>query len=677
MIEGCPDRPRTLRGPWGRALGLAALGWGLAATAAEWPLTGQLITHDPTVIREGGTWWLFETGAGLPVKSSADGRAWTQRERLFNAELPWWRTHAPAMGQLDVWAPDAHRFNGRIWLFYSVSAFGQNNSAIGLLSCSSIAAGDWRGDGLVLSSRSGVETFNAIDPGLVIDADGAPWLVFGSWFSGIQLVRLDPATMKPTGPIQRVARRSNGIEAPNIVRAHGFYYLFLSFDRCCLGANSTYRIAVGRATSIAGPYLDRAGVALDAGGNASGGTILEAGGERWKGPGGQFVLRDVSGWVLARHAYDLFTAGLPTLRLSDLVWDAEAWPAFTAAGPPVMTVAPADLAAAPGAGGALQPDVLGAGVAYVWSRDGVLVANAEEPTLAFTAFAPADAGLYRVAVANAEGAAASGPVVVGAALTAKLAGAAEEVGRDIVHPNGNIYDQLLLTGPAASFTADAGQITRLSYIDPGDDIVQVEFAGAGTVTVTLEDASGPAPPLLYNQPTVAYMKGRARLVVTGADETTNLSVFSVGRANAVNQALFRAEVTYDGHADVASLALTGPGGRAGGVRAANARFGTARGVAGVFAPGLAFSGPVFIGDIAASGEAEPMLRLGAAGDVRITGGNLAQPNGRAVQVSGFARLQFVNGETSHAVALPAQSAAGRLEEGGVDVTEQRVQNPGP
>jgi len=98
------------------------------------------------------------------------------------------------MGQNDVWAPDMHAYNGRVWMYYSVSEFGYN-SAIGLVSAPSVASGKWRDDGLVISS-SGAQSYNAIDPDLFFDASGAPWLVFGSWFSGIYVTRLDPNSMK-------------------------------------------------------------------------------------------------------------------------------------------------------------------------------------------------------------------------------------------------------------------------------------------------------------------------------------------------------------------------------------------------------------------------------------------------------------------------------------------------
>jgi arabinan endo-1,5-alpha-L-arabinosidase len=278
--------------------------------------------HDPSIVREGTTWWVFGTGKGAEVMRSTDRQTWTRMAPLFDAEKPWWREYAAAMKPDDIWAPDVHFFRGRYWLYYSVSEFGKNNSAIGLISCDRLAAEHWRDDGFVIGSKAGVQAYNAIDPFLAIDADGVPWLVFGSWFDGIQLVRLDPATMKPVGAVRVLARRDGGIEAANVVRANGYYYLFVSIDRCCAGVNSTYKIAYGRAKDIGGPFLARDGQPMLAGAA----TVLMAGGGRWIGPGGQTVYHDGDHWIMVYHAYDADDHGAPKLQISELKWDADGWP---------------------------------------------------------------------------------------------------------------------------------------------------------------------------------------------------------------------------------------------------------------------------------------------------------------------------------------------------------------
>lgn len=314
------------------------------------------------------------------------------------------------------------------------------------------------------------------------------------------------------------------------------------------------------------------------------------------------------------------------------------------------------------------------GYAYAWQRNGVDVPGAGGATLTLANLQPADSGLY---VASVTGTATkrSEPAIVGLLTGAKLIGAGEIVGSDLAHPNGNVFDQVLLTGAAETVTADPGQITRTSFIDADGDIVQVEFSGPGTLSLVLDGATGRAPPECYHQPDVLYMKGHAGIVIVGATEQTNLSVFTVGRATAVDQSLFRADIDYDGVADLAFVAIASESGRCGGVRAGNAAFSAARGHTGLYAPGVAFDGPVYLGNVGAFDAARPVLVVGAASEVRITGGDLLQPNGEPVQVRGIGRLRFTAGSDSHGRALAAQTNRAVLQESGIDVTAQIVVNP--
>ena len=293
---------------------------GSGGNTYHWPLTGNLGTHDPTLINENGTWWEFQTGAGIYGKVSRNGGLqWDPLPSVLPNGLSWWRTYVPNQVGIDVWAPDVKVYNGRTWMYYSVSTFGSRVSLIGLISASSIATGDWRDDGLVIRTTNSND-YNAIDPDLVIDANGAPWLSFGSWNSGIKLTRLG-SNMKPTGSLFSLASRGGGIEAPNIVLRNGYYYLFVSTGTCCQGVNSTYQIRYGRSTSITGPYVDRSGVNMMNGG----GTLFDGGNERWRGPGGQ----DVAGTsVIVRHAYDAQDNGNAKLLISNLNWDSDGWPRY-------------------------------------------------------------------------------------------------------------------------------------------------------------------------------------------------------------------------------------------------------------------------------------------------------------------------------------------------------------
>lgn len=291
--------------------------------AAFWNLSGDIGVHDPSIIKEGNSWYTFSTGQGIQVLKSDNGTQWYRVPQIFLTPPSWWKTYVPNQNTNDVWAPDVQEYNGRVWLYYSISSFGSNQSAIGLASAASVGAGQWRDDGLVLRTTTS-NNYNAIDPNLVIDASGEPWLVFGSYWSGIKLTKIDKNTMKPTGSITSIAARpsnSGAIEGPSMVYRNGYYYLFASIDSCCQGVNSTYKIVYGRSKNITGPFVDKNGVDMLNGG----GTVLDSGNVKWKGPGGQ----DIYGTnLIARHAYDAEDNGNPKLLISDLNWDSNGWPTY-------------------------------------------------------------------------------------------------------------------------------------------------------------------------------------------------------------------------------------------------------------------------------------------------------------------------------------------------------------
>jgi hypothetical protein len=313
------------------------------------------------------------------------------------------------------------------------------------------------------------------------------------------------------------------------------------------------------------------------------------------------------------------------------------------------------------------------GCTYQWQCNGSDLGGPTGPTLTLANCHVASGGLYTYTMVTPDGAAhTSDPVVVGLSIAGKIEGGAEEVLADVLHPNGNIYDQLLLDESAAALTANTGQITRISFIDLSDDIVQVEFSGAGTLSLVVDGVTTPVPAANYNQPGVNYVRGHAGIVITGANETTNVSVFSVGRITAVNQTLFRDDVTYDGVANIAFIAIQSTNGKFGGVRTGNVEYFASRGFTGLYAPGVAFAGPINIGDIQAHDDGQPLLVLGAASEVRIAGGSLLQPNGQPIRVDGLTRVTMAPGQTSQGNVLPAQTTQCVLEQDGVDVTDLLV-----
>lgn len=297
----------------------------ITVNASTWGLSGDLEVHDPAYIVENGTGtnWVFSTGQGIQVLWAASGSTkYTRGIQIFATEPSWWSTYVPNHTTLDVWAPDIYYYNGKYYLYYSISSFGSQTSAIGLVTCTSITTGDWVDQGMVLYSNSS-STYNAIDPNLFADKNGNLYMSFGSWFAGIYITAIDKSTMKPTGNSYRVASKDGGIEGSSVIynSSTGYYYLFVSIGVCCQGTSSTYKVAVGRSTSVFGPYYAKDGTAMKDGGA----TVIDSGNSAWVGPGGQDV---PSTSVIARHAYSVAESGAPRLLISDLYWDSSGWPYY-------------------------------------------------------------------------------------------------------------------------------------------------------------------------------------------------------------------------------------------------------------------------------------------------------------------------------------------------------------
>lgn len=301
-------------------------------------MTGDLSpVHDPCIIRQGATYHLFCTSQAnqkpglIHWRTSSDLVSWTLIGAVMPA-LPDW-AHEDVPGVRGAWAPDISLINGRYHLYYALSTFGKNRSAIALQTTATLDRSDpafgWRDEGVVLTSRPS-DDFNAIDPNIVATPDGRVWMSFGSFWSGLKLVEIDPSTGKSTpgsAPTAIAARpRPSAIEAPCIVERDGWFYLFASFDFCCRGADSTYYTVVGRSKAVAGPYVDRDGKAMM---NGGGFIVLHADldpTKRFKGPGHVAVLRDGGRDHIVYHAYDARKGGVPTLRIQPLGWTADGWP---------------------------------------------------------------------------------------------------------------------------------------------------------------------------------------------------------------------------------------------------------------------------------------------------------------------------------------------------------------
>jgi arabinan endo-1,5-alpha-L-arabinosidase len=289
---------------------------GAAYDAASPPkaltLTGNLGAHDPAAYVVGKTVYLAATG--IATKSSTNLTTWMG-----------WPAGGGARG--GAWAPDISNFGGMFHLYYAVSSFGSNKSCLGQATRTALDSGTWTDKGNVLCSNMGTtkDDWNAIDPNIIVDDAGVPWMDFGSFWSGIKMVKLNLDGSRADMELHDLASGPSGgaVEGPFIFKRCGFYYLFVSFGSCC-SAPYNYTIRVGRSATVTGPYMDKDGMPMMSGG----GTLLVQGNSNWSAPGHNAVI------VYDNRTYNVYHAlaapsgqnGTATLRIAEIVWDANGWP---------------------------------------------------------------------------------------------------------------------------------------------------------------------------------------------------------------------------------------------------------------------------------------------------------------------------------------------------------------
>ncbi|MBC7407277.1 MAG: arabinan endo-1,5-alpha-L-arabinosidase [Arcicella sp.] len=299
----------------------------------------DITVHDPVMIKQKDTYYLYCTGEGISVFSSKDLKNWNKEPAIFK-DKPLWVDSVAADFKNHIWAPDISFHNNIYYLYYSVSAFAKNTSAIGVATNSTLNPSDtaykWIDHGIVIQSVPNRDMWNAIDPNLAFDENNTPWLAFGSFWDGLKMVKLNPDLLSKAQPEEwfTLAKRKRSaeladtnpgdaaLEAPFVYRKNGYYYLFLSWDYCCQGEKSTYKVVVGRSKNITGPYADKDGKAL----NDGGGTLLIQGNKEWYGAGHNSTYTFDGLDYIVFHAYDVKQKGRPVLKIEQLKWDVDLWP---------------------------------------------------------------------------------------------------------------------------------------------------------------------------------------------------------------------------------------------------------------------------------------------------------------------------------------------------------------
>ena len=320
----------------------AALCAGLAALSAVGVQAEQVSIHDPVMAREEGRYYLLSTGPGITIYNSEDMVHWRRQGRAFEGEPTWAKAVAVAPSfNGHIWAPDIiyRKETDQYYLYYSVSAFGKNTSAMGVTVSKTLNPESenygWEDQGIVLRSVPYRDLWNAIDSNIAVDDEGTAWMSFGSFWGGLKLVKLDETWTRPAEPEQwhSIAKRERSvlvddalagpaeIEAPFIFQKGDYYYLFVSWGLCCRGEDSTYHMVVGRSKELTGPYLDKNCKDM----NKGGGSLLLEGNENWYGVGHNSAYTFEGKDYLVFHAYEAADDGLQKLKIAEIQWH-DGWP---------------------------------------------------------------------------------------------------------------------------------------------------------------------------------------------------------------------------------------------------------------------------------------------------------------------------------------------------------------
>jgi Beta-xylosidase len=274
-----------MRGVMERTRGVvrwAAVALLAVATLEAQPTFAEVTVHDPSVVRDGGMYYVF--GSHLAAAKSADLMTWTQISTSptagnalvpnpaveFSEVLTWAQTNT-------FWAPDVIRLgDGKYYMYYCACRGDSPRSALGLAVADSIEGPYKHVAVLLRSGMSGASedgtTYdatkhpNAVDPAVFFDQAGKLWMVYGSYSGGIFILEMDPATGRQK-PGQGYGRKLMGgnharIEGGYVLYAPEteYYYLFVSYGG--LNAADGYNIRVGRSRNPDGPYVDAAGTDL-------------------------------------------------------------------------------------------------------------------------------------------------------------------------------------------------------------------------------------------------------------------------------------------------------------------------------------------------------------------------------------------------------------------------------
>ncbi|WP_051325796.1 family 43 glycosylhydrolase [Glycomyces tenuis] len=329
-VPRAPRRRRTLAGGIALLMTVALALTGLLVTTPASALEGEILLHDPSVIKADGCYYAYTTGfendpnnrsGSVMVFRTCQATPAGGWEKIGNVweQTPQWITDAHGgTTPPNIWAPDINYFDGEYHLYYGTAIWGIPHAAMGLATAPT-PNGPWTDQGMITDLNY------PIDPDVVRGEDDRLYVAWGSW-NGIYMHALDESTGKFSTTDDDLHRLAVNVEGTSIVQDGGYFYLLAPTGSCCIGTDSTYHTVVGRATSVTGPYYDQSGRNLVDGGSS---TVLMRGPWPHVAAGGGDVYTDGDERYFAYHYYDADNYGRGTLDIRQLTF-ADGWPIFDA-----------------------------------------------------------------------------------------------------------------------------------------------------------------------------------------------------------------------------------------------------------------------------------------------------------------------------------------------------------
>lgn len=243
------------------------------------PIILDRFTADPAPLVVGDTLYLYaghdEGDEGFRIEewvtySTKDMISWTDHGVLMRpTDFAW--------AEGEAWASEMVEHEGRYYFYTTVEHDDTHpGKAIGVAECDTPVGPcrDARGSALVRDNPETWRSWSDIDPTVLVDEDGTPWMAWGN--SNLYLVRLAPNMIELDGEVQELDL-TNFLEGPWLHRRGNLYYMtYASFVE---GEQDSEHISYATAPAMTGPWTYRGEVT----GAAKNSFTIHAGIEKFKG----------------------------------------------------------------------------------------------------------------------------------------------------------------------------------------------------------------------------------------------------------------------------------------------------------------------------------------------------------------------------------------------------------